>query len=36
MIEFNSILFETLISGQDTALTVTTATVNTLERHKMP
>ena len=30
------VLFETLISGQDTALTVTTATVNTLETDKMP
>ena len=30
------VLFETLISGQDTALTVTTTTVNTLETDKMP
>ena len=33
---FNIVLFETLISGQNTALIVTTATVNTLETGKMP
>ena len=36
IIDFNLVLFETLISGQDTALTVTTAAVNTLEKGKMP
>ena len=36
MIDFNLVLFEILISGKDTALTVTTATLETLETDKMP
>ena len=35
IIDFNLVLFETLISGQNTALTVITATVNTLETDKL-